>query len=253
MSNNKPRTGFIFTKENTARGVRPDHWGYKGLQLTKAQVLEAMANSRSNEEAARWLGITYVTWKKYAKRYIDDESGKSLFEKHKNITGRGIPKNWVHGFWKKSLDEMLQINQKMGSKHIANLKELLLKDGRLGYQCHCCGYSEKRLADMKAPLVLNFKNGIRSDWRIENLQWICYNCYYIYIGDVFTSKVLTAIETKTIDQSVYRQEVQSRFEVEDWYYDHLRKLGLDGEGAIHFKSEESIPADDDDEFIDYKK
>lgn len=247
------RTGFVFTKENMARDVRPDHWWYKGLALTKAQVLEAMANSRSNEEAARWLGIHYRTWKKYAKMYKDDETGKTLFEKHKNINGRGIPKNWAHGHWKKTLDELLTTNQPMGSKHILNLKDLLMKDGRMGFKCHTCGYSEKRLTDMKAPLILHFRNGLKSDWRIENLQWICYNCHFIFIGNVFSNQLVKSIETKDIGAPALREDLQSSFELDDFYYDHLKKLGLDGSGDVHFKPEEPKQMEEGDEFIDFKR
>jgi len=250
------RTGFTFTKENMARDVRPDHWWYKGLALTKAQVLEAMANSRSNEEAARWLGIHYRTWKKYAKMYKDEETGKTLFDKHMNITGRGIPKNWAHGHWKKTLDEMLTENQPMGSKHILHLKELLMKDGRMGFKCHSCGYCEKRLTDMRAPLILHFKNGTKSDWRLENLQWMCYNCYFVLVGDVFTNQFIKAIETKTIGDPSMRLDVQENFELDDFYYDHLKKLGLDGEGDVRFKQNKEdtyVDPDDGSEFIDIKK
>jgi len=73
---------YNFTKENMARGVRPEHWWNRGLQLSPERIREAMANTRSNKEAARWLGITDVTYKKYAKRHIDEATGKSLFELH---------------------------------------------------------------------------------------------------------------------------------------------------------------------------
>ncbi len=248
------KTGFTFTKENMARDVRPDHWWYKGLALTKAQVLEAMANTRSNQEAARWLGIHYRTWKKYAKMYKDEETGKTLFAKHMNISGVGIPRNWAGGHWQKTLDEMLTVNQPMGSKHIRNLKELLMKDGRLGFKCHGCGYCEKRLTDMRSPLLIHFKNGLKSDWRLENLQWMCYNCYFVLIGDFFTNKLIERVETMTLTDPVIRDEIQSAFELDDFYYDHLRKLGLDGEGDVHFKNtEEPKDLEEGEEFVDFKK
>ena len=245
------RTGFTFTKENMARDVRPDHWWYRGLALTKAQVLEAMAHTRSNEEAARWMGITYRTWKKYGKMYKDEETGLTLFDKHMNVAGKGIPKNWAHGHWKKTLDEMLTTNQPMGTKHILNLKELMIKDGRMGFKCNSCGYCEKRLTDMRAPLILHFKNGLKSDWRIENLQWMCYNCYFVFIGDVFTNQFVKSVETKPISDSVLREEVQREFELDDWYYEHLKKIGLDGEGAVHFKDAPPAKLIEDDDFVDY--
>ena len=61
--------GF-FTKDMMAKETRPDTWWHRGLQLTEEQLREAMANTRSNKEAARWLGITDITYKKYSKSYI---------------------------------------------------------------------------------------------------------------------------------------------------------------------------------------
>ena len=50
--------------------------------LLKAEIELAMQNTKSNKEAARFLGVSYNTYKKYAKMYKDDDTQKSLFEKH---------------------------------------------------------------------------------------------------------------------------------------------------------------------------
>jgi len=241
-----------FTKEKMQRGVRPDHWWHRGLQLSEDRIREAMANTRSNKEAARWLGITDTTYKKYSKGYIDSETGKTLFELHKNQFGRGIPKSWNGGAWKKTLDEMLVENQPINPKRIVKLKELLMTDGRLGYQCSACNYSEKRLTDMKAPLLINFKNGKKSDWRIENLQWLCYNCHFLYIGNPFTNRSLQAIEGTEIDAPQIKDDIQEVYQLDDFYYEHLKNLGLGGTGDVHFKDNivDYNDPDDGSEFID---
>lgn len=246
---------YNFTKENMARGVRPEHWWNRGLQLSPERIREAMANTRSNKEAARWLGITDVTYKKYAKKHIDEATGKSLFELHKNQAGKGMPKNWVGGQWKKNLDDMLVENQPINTKKIIKLKELLMKDGRLGYQCATCKFSEKRLTDMKAPLLLNFVNGKRSDWRIENLRWLCYNCYFLFIEDPFSNKMLQRLEAMPLDAPEIKEDAQELFQLDDFYYDHLKKLGLDGQGDVLFKEPTGTPVDDDElsDLIDFKK
>jgi hypothetical protein len=246
---------YNFTKENMARGVRPESWWNRGLQLSPERIREAMANTRSNKEAARWLGITDVTYKKYAKKHIDEATGKSLFELHKNQAGKGMPKNWVGGQWKKNLDDMLVENQPINTKKIIRLKELLMKDGRLGYQCATCKFSEKRLTDMKAPLLLNFVNGKRSDWRIENLRWLCYNCYFLFIEDPFSNKMLQRLEAMPIDAPEIKEDAQELFQLDDFYYDHLKKLGLDGQGDVLFKEPTGTPVDDDElsDLIDFKK
>jgi len=243
----------FFTKENMARDKRPESWWHKGLQLTEAQLREAMANTRSNKEAARWLGITDITYKKYSKNTFDEATGKSLFELHKNQSGKGMPKNWAGGVWKKTLDEMLVENQPINSKKILRLKESLMKDGRLGYQCCACKFAEKRLSDLKVPLLLNFKNGKKSDWRIENLQWLCYNCYFLFVDDPFTNKMLQRIESNPFEMPEVKEDMQEFYQLDDFYYDHLKKLGLEGAGDILYKPDESEPDEDGNEFIDIRK
>lgn len=236
------------------RGVRPDDWWNKGFQLTEQKIREAMANSRSNKEAARWLGITDITYKKYAKSYIDETTGKNLFQLHMNQSGKGMPKNWTGGKWKKSLDEMLVENQPINSKRIVRLKELLMIDGRLGYQCSACKYGEKRLTDMKAPLLLNFKNTIKSDWRIENLQWLCYNCHFLFVGDIFANKMLQKVEALPLHTEGMKEEVQEVYQLDEFYYNHLKKLGLDGGGDILFKDHDTVHFEEEgNEFIDIKR
>lgn len=239
-----------FTKEMFVN--RPDHWYNRGLQLTEEQILEAMANSRSNMEAARWMGVTDVTYKKYAKMYIDPITGKDLFELHKNVQGKGIPRNWVGGVWKKNLDDMLTDSQESSPKRIVRLKELLMKDGRLGYQCAACGFCEKRLTDMKVPLLLHFKNGKKTDWRIDNLQWLCYNHFFLLVDDPFSNTTLMKIESMPIDAPEIRDEVQSVYQLDDFYLEHLSKLGLDGEGDRIKSTKEELdePQEEGSEFID---
>ena len=236
------KKAFRFTKENMARGVRPDHWWNRGLQLTEAQIREAMANTRSNKEAA--------------KATFDEVTGKSLFGLHKNEAGRGIPRNWVGGKWKANLDEMLIENQPINSKKILRLKEMLLRDGRLGYQCCACKFSEKRLTDMKAPLLLNFKNGKKSDWRIENLEWLCYNCHFLFIGDIFNNQMMARVESYPFEAPEIKQDLQQVYQLADEYYDHLRKLGLENDGAVRFKdvkADDLIDYNQEDDLIDYRK
>ena len=60
--------------------------------LTKEQILAAMARTKSNKAAARYLHVSYPHYRKYAKTFTDSETGKTLFDLHLNQSGRGIPK-----------------------------------------------------------------------------------------------------------------------------------------------------------------
>jgi hypothetical protein len=53
-----------------------------------------------------------------------------------------------------------------------------------------------------------------------------------------------------------REDIEKGFDLDEFYYDHLRKLGLDGPGDVHFKPDDIVDykdPDDGSEFIDIKK
>ena len=60
--------------------------------ITREQLLAAMKMTKSNMACARYLGISYMHYSRYAKSYIDEETGKTLFDLHKNQSGKGIRK-----------------------------------------------------------------------------------------------------------------------------------------------------------------
>tara|TARA_R110000868_G_scaffold215577_1_gene465705 strand:+ start:868 stop:1569 length:702 start_codon:yes stop_codon:yes gene_type:complete len=225
---------------------------YFGYAFTEEDIRRAMSHTRSNAEAARFLQVSIVTYQKYAKQYIDTLTGKSLWHIHLNISSKGIPKKWNTGELKGDLDKMLNEKQLNNPKRLGMLKGLLMKDGRLGYCCSACGYSERRLTDMKLPLMLAFKNSIRTDWRIENLKWLCYNCAFILGLDYFSNRMIRDIESHTTATEEHQQEIKSFYQFDDFYLEHLSKLGLDDQGDITNKSKNETDhlKDDADDLID---
>ena len=71
--------------------------------ITKKMIEDSQAVTKSNAAASRWLGINYLTYRKYAKLY-------GLFEGHLNPSGVGIKKGY--GKYRKSLDEILDGKKK---------------------------------------------------------------------------------------------------------------------------------------------
>ena len=57
--------------------IKPLHIPGKRFVLTKNMIEESQKHTKSNMAAARWLGVTYNTYKKWAKYY-------NLFEQHLN-------------------------------------------------------------------------------------------------------------------------------------------------------------------------
>ena len=64
---------------------RPIKLPGRRMVLTKRTIETAIENTNSQSQAARWIGISYNTYKKWAKTY-------TLWEQHKNPSGKGIRK-----------------------------------------------------------------------------------------------------------------------------------------------------------------
>jgi len=67
--------------------------GKTALDIPESEIRYAMENTKSNAEAARFLKISFTTYKKYARLYTDRDTGKTLYELHKNQFGVGITKD----------------------------------------------------------------------------------------------------------------------------------------------------------------
>lgn len=155
-------------------------WFRPGYHLTEAEVRYAMANTCSNSDAARFLHIGPACWRKYASMYFDPATGKTLYQLHKNVSGKGRAK--YHRATRVTSKEILEgLHPTFPASKI---KERLLEDGVFQEMCAMCGYHEQRLSDYTVPLVLIFKDGNRNHHSRENLDLICWNCYYLHYGDV---------------------------------------------------------------------
>ena len=220
------RTGLHLTRCHTGE------WKYNGLQLHEEDILEAMRHTISNTAAAEYLKISFPTYKKYAKQYTDPITGKTLFEMHKNQAGRGMKRKMGKYFKESKLDEMLISGQVYNEKRLGKLKSLLMIDGRLGYSCNGCGYHQRRLQDNKLPVVLHFKDFDRTNWTIENLSWLCYNCAFQAGLDPFSNALLRKIETSSVKEPEAAKQLSEEFyDIDEFYMQHFESLGLiTGEG-----------------------
>lgn len=168
---------------------------YKGYELSEAQIRYACENTTSNAEAANWLHVCFSTWKKYAKMYVDSATGKTLYDLHKE-TGAAkrlvLPKTRYkrramgpHAFQPTPFEEVLE--NKHPKYSLRRFKERLIREGWKEERCAKCGYQERRAADYEIPLKLHWKDDNKRNYALDNVDLLCYNCYFVHVGNPWGS------------------------------------------------------------------
>ena len=199
--------------------------------FTKDDILRAQKHTLSNRAAARYLGVSYNTYKKYAQLFVDNETGKTLFEKHLNPQGKGIKKH-LGGYGKPKknikapLEDVLEGRIDISHYTIDILKARLIQEGFLLEECNCCGFNERRVIDYKVPLVLNFKDKNKKNWKRDNLEFLCYNCYFLNIGNIWSDNQLKQMEDYTINDNTFNKDDEPIWDLDDTHIEHLKELGL---------------------------
>jgi hypothetical protein len=195
--------------------------------LSKDDVLRAIRSTLSNRAAARYLGVGYHLYRDYAKLYKDDESGLTLFEKHKNQQGKGIPKWQKNGPTGGKMPKILDIVEgRVNHAHFTpqRIKDKLIQEGYLAEECAICKFADRRVIDYKMPLLIHFKDGNKRNYANGNLELLCYNCYFISVGNIYNEKDLMQIEGHTHVNSTNTEMVE--FELDEYHIERLRSLGL---------------------------
>ena len=188
--------------------------------ITREQLLAAMKMTKSNMACARYLGISYMHYSRYAKSYIDEETGKTLFDLHKNQAGRGIRKHL--GGKDPDLKALMDGELYVKSYNLNRYKDRLIQEGYIEECCSSCGFNEQRVQDYKVPLLIHFKDKNKQNWKVDNIELLCYNCYFLYIGDVFNEKQVKNIE----EDAPVKKDDQVDWEMDDNMLEHFKDIGL---------------------------
>lgn len=188
--------------------------------LTKEDILRAQTMTRSNMAAARYLHVSYNHYKKYAKMYKNDE-GIPLLEAHKNQEGKGIPKFLNNKGKQPPLLDLLEGRIPIEHFDPQKVKYRIIQECLIEEKCNKCGFSERRIVDLKTPLILHHKDGNRKNWHLDNLEFLCYNCAFLYGKSPITDEQVQAQE-HYVDQS----EKEFEWEMDEHILEHLKELGL---------------------------
>jgi hypothetical protein len=191
----------------------------KPKPLSKEMIVAAQAKTKSNMAAARYLHVSYQHYKRYAKMY-------KVFEGHKNQSGKGIPKFLKSKGKEPALLDIIE--GRVSASHFtpAKIKYRLIEAGYLSEQCSMCGFQERRVLDYKMPLLLHFKDNNKSNYSKDNIELLCYNHYFLTVGDIFTDKDVKQIESH---QELNSTTDKVEWEVDDYHLQRLKELGLSDE------------------------
>jgi len=142
------------------------------IPISKADIEYAQSKTNSNRSAAKFLGVGYERYKRYAKIY-------NLFDQHANPRGIGTTKGYA------AKASAIPLKDVFANKHprysLIRLKHRMVARNLILEECEMCGFKEKRITDSKTPLIITFRNG-KKDFSRDNIQLMCYNCLFLTTG-----------------------------------------------------------------------
>jgi len=191
---------------------------------SKEDILRAMRFTKSNRAAARYLGCSYQHYKPYAKLFRLDESdltSPTLFDAHKNQSGKGIPKFLPNKRREPNVKNIIENGTGWESFTSEKIKTRLIAEGYLKDECYHCGFAERRVTDYKIPLLLNFKDGNKLNYLINNLELLCYNDYFLLVADPLTPDQVRHIEDNTTVKAVSHE-----WDLDEAHLENMKALGL---------------------------
>ena len=149
--------------------------------LTKNSILRAQQDTKLAMEAARWLEVSYNTYKKWAKYY-------DVFEQHKNQKGVGIKKGWAS--YRIPLEEIINGKRDVPKNYsLSTFKNRLIEEGYFQEECSICGWNESRVTDDKVCLKIDFIDDNSENKSLDNIRILCPNCSFTNVGNFYSSKV----------------------------------------------------------------
>lgn len=208
--------------------------------LSREDIERAMRNTMSNRGAARFCRCSYAHYRKYAESYVDSETGKTLYELHMNRSGKGIPKfatssHRARGKKEPAILDIVEGRVPVEHYNPQKIKYRLIEAGYLKPKCNRCGFKEKRLVDGKSPLILIHKDGDKSNYRLDNLQFLCYNCAFLEGGvDSPISEEMVEKAEDYIDRD--KRPDKQVFELDEYQRAFIENLGRTWDDPEEYES-----------------
>jgi len=192
--------------------------------INEERILHAYELNGSGLAAARYLGITKLTFDKLVNDYkLKDKLkviSKKLTEERKSRTKaqkhgtKSINKLFTLFFEGRPLDYMVERDEPLNS---FKLKSMLLKYNFKEEKCDICGFNHERLSDKRIPLLVDYIDNNMWNTRLDNVRFVCLNCYFLYIGTPWFVKKFNKFAKMKMNKL---KEVDSRIKL-----DLMNKIG----------------------------
>lgn len=186
-------------------------------KLQENDFKELVKQYSSLDAIAKALNMSKRILLKYAKIYpfTHSETYYDYFQRMK--TWRPSK---VSVYSKNVKQKVLEIitNKRVNTYPLGELMYMLFRYEHKKECCELCGYGDRRTYDGRKPLVLTHKNkGNIKNYNLDNLQILCYNCYFMTVGDV--SYAFSASRGKGKLNVEHKQQIDATSDI-NWQFDY---------------------------------
>lgn len=193
--------------------------------LTKNDLINVANDVTTLKEARLRLGMSLSKFRKFAQLYLDEETGLDYYELIRRKKNKGNVKIRYTPIVKQSHKpkrfelKLILEGFKRNILPDEKLKFFTISGGWKPQICETCGFEQKRSVDYKVPLKLLFKDGKRYNGKLENLEFICYNCHFLHhpnyklIDEDFYDVSVNTVSNK-IDEK--RELIDTKEDLEDF-------------------------------------
>jgi hypothetical protein len=88
--------------------------------------------------------------------------------------------------------------------------------------CSHCNFNERRVLDYKVPLIMHFQDKNKKNYKLDNVELLCYNCYFLQVGNIFND-----VQIQGMEEHKTPNESKVDWKVDNYHMQRLKELGLE--------------------------